>query len=282
MEPGRRPPQDSPFAYEAPNDARAVLSLVLGLLSLVTCGLTGLPAVALGFSAKGAIQRAGGMLRGEGIANGGIATGIAGTAIGLFAIAAMLAGLVAGARSTASHPPPPPAPYATAPGATSAPASTAPEEERAPITTPATIGTVRLVDLDPRAKRSFRQQLSAEYAQAKAAHQVVILMTDEDPCSVCREFEAALTDTRMQSALANVDLVRVDIDAFRDELRAADMLEPTLPWFYKLDSTLRPVDAISAGEWDDNVPENMAPVLKSFVGGTLKTRRERSQVGTPL
>ena len=64
------------------------------------------------------------------------------------------------------------------------------------------------------------------------------------------------------------------------------MLEDTLPWFYKLEkvgSRLEPVDAISAGEWDANVPENMAPVLGKFVGGTLKTRHDdTSQIGTPL
>ena len=87
----------------------------------------------------------------------------------------------------------------------------------------------------------------------------------------------------MQSALANVDLVRVDVDDFDEELRAAGMLERTLPWFYKIDATLHPVDAISAGEWDDNVPQNMAPVSKSFLAGTLRARRDPlGKGGTPL
>jgi len=78
----------------------------------------------------------------------------------------------------------------------------------------------------------------------------------------------------MQTALTNVDLVRVDVDDFDEELRAAGMLEDTLPWFYKVDATLHPVDAISAGEWDENVPVNMAPVLHSFLAGTLRARRD--------
>ena len=86
----------------------------------------------------------------------------------------------------------------------------------------------------------------------------------------------------MQGALTKVDLVRVDVDDFDDELRAGGMLEDTLPWFYKVDATLHPVDAISAGEWDENVPENMAPVLKSFLAGTLRARRDPSAMGTLL
>ena len=37
---------------------------------------------------------------------------------------------------------------------------------------------------------------------------------------------------------------------------------------------LFPQDAIDGGEWDADVPENIAPVLGAFVRGTYKTRRE--------
>jgi hypothetical protein len=86
----------------------------------------------------------------------------------------------------------------------------------------------------------------------------------------------------MQGALANVELVRIDIDDFRGELMLQKMFEKTVPWFYKVDSTARPTDAISADEWDENVAENMAPVLKAFADGTLTKRRNASQIGTPL
>ena len=73
-----------------------------------------------------------------------------------------------------------------------------------------------------------------------------------------------------------------DIDDFDEELDSAGMLERTLPWFYKIDATLHPVDAISAGEWDDNIPQNMAPVLKSFLAGTLRARRDPLGKGATL
>ncbi len=58
-------------------ESRAILSLVLGALSLVTCGMTGIPAVAVGLTARGAIARSRGTLGGAGIAAAGIATGLA-------------------------------------------------------------------------------------------------------------------------------------------------------------------------------------------------------------
>ena len=86
----------------------------------------------------------------------------------------------------------------------------------------------------------------------------------------------------MQRALANVTLVRVDIDTFEDELKAMRVDTESVPWFYRLDASARPTDAISADEWDANVPENMAPVLANFARGALGARRTPSPLGTAL
>ena len=257
-----------------PNDDRAVLSLVFGVLSLMTCGLTGLPAVVLGFSARSAIERSGGTLRGAGLAAAGIVTGLFGAAMAMVGVTAVLVGVALSSRGAAERRPI----FVPSTGSTTAWTPSAPSLPAAPTA----IGTIRVVDLDPEAKRTFHQQLSDEYRRAAGAHETVVLMTSARWCQVCREFETALTDSRMQAALANVDLVRVDVDDFDDELKAGGMLEESLPWFYKIDATLRPVDEISAGEWDENLPENMAPVLKSFLAGTLHARRDPSAIGTSL
>ena len=96
------------------------------------------------------------------------------------------------------------------------------------------------------------------------------------------DIDSALPHPLMQTALANVELVRVDIDEFKSELALQKMYEKSVPWFYKIDSTARPTDAISADEWDENIAENMAPILKAFADGTLTKRRNASQIGTPL
>ncbi len=263
-----------PFGPPAPSDSKAVLSLVLGILSLFTCALTAIPAVILGFSAKSDIRRAGGLSSGSGLATGGIIAGLFAMAMAMVTVGLVVLGIVAGARTSAHSP------SATRHPAHAAPA--APALTARPPAASATIGSIRLASLDPDANETFREQLSDEIARAHAAKGVVLVMTDAKWCSVCREFEASLSDARMQRALANVTIVRVDVDDFDAELKSGGMLETTLPWFYKVDASLRPLDAISAGEWDDNVPENMAPVLKSFVAGTLRARRNPSPMGTAL
>jgi hypothetical protein len=247
---------------------------VLGAFSVVTCGVTGIPAVVLGMVARRSIRRSSGMVGGAGLAMFVIVTGYVGMAVTLVLLGAALASMTLGLHAEPGRP-------IFAPSAGGATAWTA-ATPSLPTPGPTAVGGIRVVDLDPDAQKTFHQQLADEYRRAMGAHGVVVVMTSARRCSVCREIDAALSDARMQGALANVDLVRADVDDFDDELKAAGMLESTLPWFYKLDSTLHPIDAISAGEWDDNVPENMAPVLRSFLAGKLRARRDPSALGTAL
>lgn len=70
---------------------KATASLVLGLLSFLTCILTGVPAIVLGLLAQRDIRRSGGRLGGDGLAIAGIVTG----GIGMF-LAVPLLGMMVG------------------------------------------------------------------------------------------------------------------------------------------------------------------------------------------
>src|SRR4051812_34144193 len=90
------------YSQKPPSDSKAVLSLVLGVLSFFVCGLTGIPAIVLGFSAKSDIRASGGMVGGGGLAMAGIVTGFAGTAMTMLSIGVMVFGVMMGARSASS------------------------------------------------------------------------------------------------------------------------------------------------------------------------------------
>src|SRR5262245_56818335 len=96
-----------PPAYppNPPSDGKAVLSLVLGILSFFICGLTGIPAIVLGFSAKSDIRASGGMVGGGGLATAGIVTGFAGTAMTMISIGFVVFGVMVGARTASSTSP---------------------------------------------------------------------------------------------------------------------------------------------------------------------------------
>lgn len=95
--PGPYPPYGQPVAPvpTPPTSAKSTTSLILGIVSLFLCGfLTGIPAIIVGLSARKEIRRSEGRLSGEGLALGGIVTGILGTLWTLIA-AGILVALVA-------------------------------------------------------------------------------------------------------------------------------------------------------------------------------------------
>ena len=83
----------------------------------------------------------------------------------------------------------------------------------------------------------------------------------------------------MQTALTKVRLVRVDIEVFRDDLEAMKVPRKYIPGFYLLSLDLTPRDGINGGEWEEDIPPNIAPVLGAFVRGKYTARK---QVWQPL
>jgi hypothetical protein len=84
-----------------PTNAKARTSLTLGLLSLVLTVLTGPLAVLLGTLALRELRRGAGRRRGKGLALAGIGTGLAGTALGAW----LLAAVVEAVRDASGNPP---------------------------------------------------------------------------------------------------------------------------------------------------------------------------------
>jgi hypothetical protein len=250
------------MAYAPPqrSETKAVASLVLGILSLTCLGIfAGVPALILGSVARRDIDRSQGRLSGRGIAAAGIVTGLFGTGLSLVIGLAVLGGALDAAKDEASAP-----------------------EPRTEVSSAGTksYGSLDVVDLD--GKKPLRAQLQDLARGATSKGRIVVLQTYIRGSKECRDVAAALPDPRMQKALANVTLVRVDVDTFAPDLHAMHVETESVPWFYKLDSGARPTDAINADEWDENVPENMAPVLGAFVAGALGARRSPSPVGTAL
>ena len=120
---------------------------------------------------------------------------------------------------------------------------------------------------------SLRTQLVTQVAAAHRAGQAVLVETSMSTCDPCTEIDRAAPDPTVQQAMSDVRWLRIDVGEFRTELAGLRMNEPTVPWFYLLDARGQPRDAISADEWDDNVAENIAPVLGAFVHGKLQPRR---------
>lgn len=244
-------------------EGKAIVALVLGLLSMACLGaVAGLPAIILGAMARREIDQSNGQMEGRGLAAAGIVSGLFGTGLGIV--------LVLWVTSEVFAPSTQPMATIAAPSAALTEPRSRSEEESAAVvmqtsrpTLPGThsYGSLDVIDLD--SSRPLRPQLSEIVARANG--RTVVLQTVAPSSTACVAVAAALPDHRMQHALANVTLVRVDVEEYKRDLSAMKVETRSAPWFYKLDTKGAPTDAINADAWDANLPENMAPVLGTFV-----------------
>jgi hypothetical protein len=255
---GRAAPQST--------DAKAIVALVLGVLSLLGgfCWLglpLGIPAIIFGSLAHRDIRKSAGLAGGTGMATAGMVLGSIGSLCFLGLVGFTVWGIVS-ARST----PPPtamPLPAATATATTTG----------GTATPPGGWGAIHVVDLHA-TTTPLRAQLVDEVKSAKTAGETVLVETVSHGCSACGEIARSMREPDLQTALAKVRLVRVDVDEHASQIGSMRMNEAALPWFYLLDAHGDARDAISADEWDDNDADEIAPVLESFLDGSLRSRRK--------
>ena len=136
-------------------------------------------------------------------------------------------------------------------------------------------GTMTVVEVGVSVS-ALDQELAKQRAEAVAAGETVLVMTNRtENCKPCDDISASLRDPRMQSALAKVRLVRVDVHVFQEDLEQLRIPSRRIPSFFLLSVDLTPRDGIDADEWDANVAANMAPVLGAFVRGKYVVRRQQ-------
>ncbi|MBW2537250.1 MAG: hypothetical protein JRI55_37535, partial [Deltaproteobacteria bacterium] len=133
-------------------------------------------------------------------------------------------------------------------------------------------GAVTVVDLGLD-EASLLEALRAQQRIGTGRSQTLMVMLTGRRCRPCRGVDGALEDPQMQRALAGVRLIRVDIEAFREDIDTLGMPRDVYPAFFMLARDLSPRDTIHGGEWGDDVAGNIAPVLGAFVRGRYDERR---------
>lgn len=134
------------------------------------------------------------------------------------------------------------------------------------------LGRLVLVDVSPSVP-SLDDELDRQRALALQQGQRVLLWVVVADCKPCSAVDAALSSRELQAALASSRLVRVNAVDFLAELSRMGIPMDAFPAFVRLGPDGSPVDYVDGGEWDDDVPVNIAPVLKSFIEGSYDRRR---------
>jgi hypothetical protein len=274
------PPYANAPPPAAPHDSKATMALVFGVLSLVgaMCYLGwifGIVAIVLGITSRKDITRAQGALGGAGTALAGIITGSIGLGISLLYLAFVIGMWIYtfnAASKAPTVPPMPPTPYT----ATATPIPAPP-----PAPTASSLASMSNVTDLSAGDGSLKSQLAKEYRRAVTAKKKLLVVTMATWSKECEEIARAWSDARLQIALYDVEVVRVDVDDFKSDLISLRMDRTDVPWFFLIGPTLAPSDAINADEWGANNATNITPVMSKFAHGTLNVRKTPKQ-GAPL
>jgi hypothetical protein len=263
----------------------ATLALIAGIASFVCLfGFGGILAIALGWVAHSDIERSQGRLTGKALASTGIGLGIANLVFSVVGVAALIALAVRPDPLPASGPRPLPPSHPTfpAPGLAPTPSPSPgpspsivpPQAQLEPQlpSLPPRVGKIAVVEASVGAE-GLESQLRKQVAETAKSGEHVVLWTVVPDCEPCAAVGRALGDPRMQRALANVRLVRADVMSFARELQNLGVPVDETPGFALVDAQGRALDYIHGGEWDADIPANIAPILGKFVRRDLKPRR---------
>lgn len=255
------PPRISPLAVSS------VVALIFGPVGAVL-------AIVFGHQARREIERSAGRRSGFALATVGMALGVLltmgwGGALSYFA-------LTYGTRvDPAGDEPGTPAPIAPAPtlrAPSPHPAPLQPEQFAPRHTRVKKEGSIVLVDVGT-SSAVFAEELAKQRAEASRDGESLVIMTTAGSCDPCRGVDRSLADPLLQKALAGVRLLRVDVNVFHDDLAALQIPDQAIPGFFLPAPDLTPRDGVDGGEWDDDIPRNIAPVLGAFVRGKYTQRR---------
>ena len=134
------------------------------------------------------------------------------------------------------------------------------------------IGDIVLIDVGAQIV-SLDEELDRQRGLALRNHQHLLVWLVVEDCKPCNAIEAALPTPKLQAALAGTRLVRLDAVEFLSELSRLGVPTNAFPAFVLFGPDGHAKDYLHGGEWDDDLPDNIAPVLKSFIDGTYSSRR---------
>jgi thiol-disulfide isomerase/thioredoxin len=126
---------------------------------------------------------------------------------------------------------------------------------------------VRVLALDP-AAGSLTDQLANLRAGAKGSGGEIVVELWATWCPPCKTIDRLLGSDEVIAALGGVTVVKVDTDAWDDELSANGYVIPTIPAFYRVGPDGKPSGKpLAAHTWGSIDAVTMAARVREFLAG---------------
>jgi hypothetical protein len=117
-----------------------------------------------------------------------------------------------------------------------------------------------------KANGNMMTQLASEVQKANSLGLSPFIEFDATWCPPCQAIEKSIQakDPLTMQAFEGVYLIRADVDEWSSE-NGKNFTFDVIPVYYQLDKSGKPTGAvIDGGAWNEDIPENFAPVLDNF------------------
>jgi thiol-disulfide isomerase/thioredoxin len=118
----------------------------------------------------------------------------------------------------------------------------------------------------------LQAMLADEAQKAAALGQLPVVEFDATWCPPCKAIENLFQEKNelMLRAYDSAYIIKLDVDEWVwEENRVQNFEFQFIPVYFKLDSQGRPTgDKVDGSAWDEDIPENIAPVMDQFFHGT--------------
>ena len=117
-----------------------------------------------------------------------------------------------------------------------------------------------------KANGNMMTQLASEVQKANSLGLSPFIEFDATWCPPCQAIEKSIQakDPLTMQAFEGVYLIRADVDEWDSE-NGKNFSFDAIPVYYQLDANGKPTGAvIDGGAWNEDIPENFAPVLDNF------------------
>jgi hypothetical protein len=110
--------------------------------------------------------------------------------------------------------------------------------------------------------------LAQEAAKARALGQKPFVLFSAGWCKSCQDLENSLHESLVRAAFEGTYIIRLDIDEWQPHLGKTGFEVHVLPVFYRIDDQGYPSGkALDGSAWGDNLPANIAAVMKQYFDG---------------
>ena len=124
--------------------------------------------------------------------------------------------------------------------------------------------TVTVVELSPK-QGVLSNLLKTEAAKARQAGRTPFVEIGAEWCGQCHELKASLGDKRMIEAFAGTYIIRLDLDAWKQQLHTLGLDPAAVPTFFAIDSSGKSTGvSFTTDPLGANTPEHVAMPLQKF------------------